>query len=107
MGKLLTVREASKESGVAYRSLLDLIRDGKLRTVAIPGRQFPKVDPVDLWAVIETWKSGSLSGSSETSQVGKLQHSSAQNEKSRYHNRGKIGKGEVAYYVQFRSKSSA
>ena len=104
--KLLTVKEAARGSGIGVGLLRSLIKSGQLPVVLIPGRQFVLVDPADLDRLIQSFKSGSLSGSSEVSQVAEVQSSSAQNKKSRKATPAKRSKAQLPYYERHPSSES-
>lgn len=102
----MTIRQSAKSCGVGYGTMLRLVKDGLVRSVQIPGRQYLLVDPADLTTFIEASKSGSLSGSSEKVEVEKLQSSSAQKEKSQRRMAGGVPRLELPYYLRFKAKNA-
>ena len=55
-GRLLGVREAGEYLGVSPFTIRNMVRDGRLRAVPVPGLKRILVDRVDLDRLIEAWK---------------------------------------------------
>src|SRR5437773_2572623 len=56
--RLLKVKEVAVYLGIGYQAVLDLIHDGQLPTVCVPGRRSYRIDSQDVEAMISAWKGG-------------------------------------------------
>lgn len=78
MSALTSLHKASETSGIPYRTLLRLVREGKIALVKIEGRDRPLVDPADVKSFIEKSKiapeSGAESGAQSSTRSSQTLH---------------------------------
>jgi len=99
---LKSVPAMAKASGISYWTLLRLIHESKLPAVQIPGRRAYLIDPADLDDFIESFKTGTKTGTKSHIKAPKT---------TKNHSIKKIGgksKSPIPepYYLKFRRRAN-
>ena len=102
MTPLLTLRQASKVSGIGYAILRKIVAAKRLPVVRLPERKFVLIDPSDLGRLIEASKTGAEPGSNEKPHRGKVVDISAQKKRSQAAESKASGTGKYQWIDKYR-----